>query len=80
MIHGVGFAFDFAYGFCCFFVIFEGGFGLFLMSGAVEGMGVVRGLIVTRVAENDLGPTGGEHIGLALRALTGLQRLDLSGT
>ena len=47
---------------------------------AVEGMGVVRGLIVTRVAVNDLGPSGGEHIGLALRALTGLQTLDLSST
>ena len=62
------------------FVIFEGGFCLFLMSGAVEGTGVVRGLIVTRVAGNDLGPTGGEHIGLALRALTGLQTLNLYGT
>ena len=62
------------------FVIFEGGFGLFLMSGAVEGTGVVRGPIVTRVAGNDLGPTGGEHIGLALRALTGLQTLDISST
>ena len=62
------------------FVIFEGGFCLFLMSGAVEGMGVVRGQIVTRVADNDLGPTGGEHIGLALRALTGLQRLYLHST
>jgi hypothetical protein len=50
------------------------------MSGAVEGMGVVRGLIVTRVAGNGLGPTGGVHIGLALRALTGLQTLILSGT
>jgi LytS/YehU family sensor histidine kinase len=62
------------------FVIFEGGFSLFLMSGAFEGMGVERGLIVTRVAGNDLGPTGGEHIGLALRALTGLQTLDLGST
>ncbi len=62
------------------FVIFEGGFGLFLMSGAVEGIGVVRGLIVTRVAGNRLGPTGEEHIGLALRALTGLQTLDLACT
>ena len=53
---------------------------MFLMSGAVEGMGVVRGLIVTRVAANDLGPTGGEHIALALRELTGLQTLDLSST
>ena len=62
------------------FDIFEEGVYLFLMSGAVEGTGVVRGLIVTRVADNDLGPTGGEHIGLALRALTGLQTLDLSST
>ena len=53
---------------------------MFLMSGAVEGMGVVRGLIVTRVADNDLGPTGGEHIALALRELTGLQTLGLGGT
>ena len=62
------------------FVISEGGFCLFLMSGAVEGMGVVRGLIVTRVAGNGLGPTGGAHIALALRELTGLQWLDLRGT
>ena len=78
VIHGV--AFGFACCFACCFVICEGGFVLFLMSGAVEGMGVVRGLIVTRVAGNDLGPTGGEHIGLALRALTGLQTLYLGGT
>jgi hypothetical protein len=78
VIHDVGFAF--ACGCWCCFDIFEGGFGLFLMSGAVEGMGVVRGLIVTRVADNDLGPMGGEHIGLALRALTGLQTLNLRGT
>jgi hypothetical protein len=62
------------------FDIFEGGFGLFLMSGAVEGMGVVRGQIVTRVADTGLGPAGGVHIGLALRALTGLQTLDLGCT
>ena len=62
------------------FVIFEGGFCLLLKSGAVEGTGVVRGLIVTRVAGNGLEPTGGEHIGLALRALTGLQTLNLGGT
>ena len=62
------------------FVIFEGGFGFILMSGAVEGKGVVRGLIVTRVAANDLGPTGGAHIALALRELTGLQTLNLSCT
>ena len=66
--------------FACCFVICEGGVLLFLMSGAVEGMGVVRGLIVTRVADNRLGPTGGAHIALALRELTGLQALDLSGT
>jgi hypothetical protein len=35
-------------------------------------------LIVTRVAVNELGPTGGEHIAGALRALTGLQTLDLT--
>ncbi len=62
------------------FDIFEGGFGLFLKSGAVEGTGVVRGLIVTRVAGNRLGPTGGKHIILALRAMTGLQTLCLGGT
>ena len=66
--------------FACCFVICEGGFVLFLMSGAVEGMGVVRGLIVTRVADNGLGPTGGAHIALALRELTGLQTLNLSST
>ncbi len=49
------------------------------MSGAVEGMCVVWGLIVTRVADNGLGPTGVEHIAIALRALTGLQTLNLSG-
>ena len=76
MIHGVAFA----CGFCFCFVIFEGGFGFILMSGAVEGMGVVRGLIVTRVAENNLGPTGGLHIANALRELTGLQTLILYST
>ena len=60
------------------FVIFEGGFCLLLMSGAVEGTGVVRGLIVTRAAGNELGPTAGEQIALALRELTGLQKLDFS--
>ena len=62
------------------FVISEGGFSLFLMSGAVEGMGVVRGLIVTRVAVNGLGRTGGEHVAGALRALTALQTLNLGST
>ncbi len=37
-------------------------------------------LIVTRVAGNDLGPTAGEHVALALRALTGLHTLHLWGT
>jgi hypothetical protein len=41
-------------------------------------MGV--GLIVMRVAGNGLGPTGGEHLSLALRELTGLHTLDLSST
>ncbi len=66
--------------FACCFVICEGGVVLFLMSGAVEGMGVVRGLIVTRVADNHLGPTGEPHIALAPRELTGLQTLNLSCT
>ena len=69
-----------SFGFVVVFVFFEGGFCLFFMSGAVEGMGVVRGLIVTRVAVNGLGPTGGAHIALALRELTGLQELYLSCT
>ncbi len=37
-------------------------------------------LIVTRVAANGLGPTGGEHIGMALRELTALQTLYLRST
>ena len=45
------------------------------MRGGSEGL-----LIVTRVADNKLGPTGGEHIAGALRALTALQTLDLGGT
>ena len=53
---------------------------LFLMSGGIESKGVVWDLIVTRVAGNELGPTGGEHIGMALRELTALQTLDLSST
>ena len=40
----------------------------------------MRDVIVTRVAGNDFGATGGEHIGLALRSLTGLQTLDLGCT
>ena len=53
---------------------------LFLMSGGIESKGVVWDLIVTRVADNELGPTGGEHIGMALRELTALQTLNLRGT
>ncbi len=41
---------------------------------------VMFDLIVMRVAGNRLGPIGGEHISLALMQLTGLQKLDLSGT
>ena len=48
--------------------------------GGIESTVVVLCLIVTRVAGNGFGPTGGEHIGLALRELTGLQTLDLEGT
>ena len=48
--------------------------------GGIESMGVVWYLIVTRVAENYFEPTGGEHIAMALRGLTGLQTLHLNGT
>ena len=48
--------------------------------GGIESTGVVLYLIVTRVAGIGFGPTGGEHIGLALRELTGLQTLNLSST
>jgi hypothetical protein len=37
-------------------------------------------MIVFRVAVNDFGPVGGEHISIALKELTGLQRLELGGT
>jgi hypothetical protein len=37
-------------------------------------------MIVMRVAVNHFGPDGGEHISIALRELTGLQRLNLRGT
>ena len=36
-------------------------------------------LIVMRVAGNELGPIGGEHVSRALMQLTGLQTLILSG-
>ncbi len=45
------------------------------MRGGSEGL-----LIVTRVAGTQLGPTGGEHVAGALRALTALQTLDLHCT
>ena len=45
------------------------------MRGGSEGL-----LIVTLVAVNKLGPTGGEHVAGALRALTALQTLNLSST
>ena len=48
--------------------------------GGIESMGVVWDLIATRVAEIVYGPTVGEHIAMALRGMTGLQKLDLSGT
>ena len=48
--------------------------------GGFESMGVVWDLIVTRIAENHLGPWEGEHIAMALRGLTGLQTLLLNGT
>ena len=37
-------------------------------------------MIVMRVAANYFGPDGGEHISIALRELTGLQRLGLACT
>ena len=33
-----------------------------------------------RVADNELGPIGGEHVAVALKQLTGLQTLDLRST
>jgi hypothetical protein len=53
---------------------------MFEVWGAVERMGVVRAVIVTRVAVNKFGATGGKHIASALRLLTGLQTLHLMGT
>ena len=37
-------------------------------------------VIVMRDAGNEFGPVGCEHISAALRELTGLHELDLSGT
>ena len=53
---------------------------MFEVWGAVERMGVVWAVIVTRGADNQLGATGGEHIASALRSLTGLQTLNLGCT
>ena len=61
--------------------MFEGCCDLFVdVGGGIERIGVVWDLIVTHVAGNNFGPTGGEHIAWALRELTGLQTLDLEGT
>jgi hypothetical protein len=43
-------------------------------------MVVMFDLIVMRVADNGLGPIGGEHVSRALMQLTGLQRLYLGCT
>ena len=48
--------------------------------GGIESMGVVWDLIATRVPGNNFGPTTGEQIAMALRGLTGLQKLNLFGT
>ncbi len=37
-------------------------------------------VIVMRDADNEIGPVACEHISTALRELTGLRELDLSGT
>jgi hypothetical protein len=67
--------------FCCVFYLSwlrEG--VMFEVWGAIERMGVVWAVIVTRVAVNKFGATGGKHIASALRLLTGLQTLHLMGT
>ena len=76
MIHAVAAAFVVFV--VCF--VFEGCCDLFVDVGGIERIGVVWDLIVTRVAGNEFGPTGGEHIALALRELTGLQTLNLGST
>jgi hypothetical protein len=63
---------------CLVFYRFEGGCD-FGMSGVFESMVVVGNLVVTNVAGNKFGATGAEHIGMALRELTGLQSLFLGG-
>ena len=76
MIHAVAAAFVVFV--VCF--VFEGCCDLFVDVGGIERIGAVWDLIVTRVAGNKFGPTGGEHIGMALRELTALQALHLGGT
>ena len=46
----------------------------------LRGRVVMFDLIVMRVAGNELGPIGGEHVSRALMQLTGLQTLRLNGT
>ena len=46
----------------------------------LRGRVVMFDLIVMRVAGNELGPIGGEHVSRALMQLTGLQTLDLTST
>ena len=76
MIHAVAAAFV-VFVVC---LVFEGCCDLFVdVGGGIERIGAVWDLIVTRVAGNEFGPTGGEHIALALRELTGLQTLNLAG-
>ena len=48
--------------------------------GGIESMGVLWYLIVTRVAENEFGPSAGEQIVMALSGLTGLQSLNLASS
>jgi hypothetical protein len=53
---------------------------MFEVWGAVERMGVVWAVIVTRVADNEFGAAGGERIASALRTLTRLKTLGLNST
>ena len=50
------------------------------MTVIFESISVVCSFIVTLVAANSFGPTGGEYIATALRELTGLQTLRLRCT
>ena len=55
----------------------EGGSVCFDMR--LRGGVVMFDLIVMRVADNELGPIGGEHVSRALMQLTGLHELHLNG-